>query len=106
VNCGGSVVAQRREVARSADSVQLARALQRLRDGDHVDWLAMLEQLQHRGEDAAVGLAVEVLGMEEVRHLNDGVAVDEDGPEHGLLGIEVLGRQSVDHGWRSLEPGW
>ena len=96
---GGRVVAERGEVARAADRLQLAVALERLRDRDDVYRLAVLEQVQHRREDAAVGLAVEILGVEEVRDLDDRVAVDEDGAEHGLLGVQVLWRQSVDHGW-------
>ncbi len=100
VDGGGRVVAEGGEVAGAADRLELAVALERLRDRDDVDRLAVLEELQHRGVDAAVGLAVEVLRVEEVRDLDDRVAVDEDGAEHGLLGVEVLGRQSVDHGWR------
>jgi hypothetical protein len=45
----------------------------------------MLEETEHRGEDGPVGLAVEVFRVQEIRDLDDGVAVYQDGPEHGLL---------------------
>ena len=99
MNRGRGVVPEGGEVAGSADRLEFGGAFERLGDRDHVDWLAVLEQVQHRGKDAAVGLAIEILRVEEVRDLDDRVAVDEDRPEHGLLGVEILGRQSVDHGW-------
>ena len=72
-------------------------------DGDDVDRLAALEQLEHRLEDLAVRLAVEVRGPQELGDLDDRVAVDEDRAEHRLLGLEALGRQAIDHG--HLEDG-
>ena len=105
VDGGGSVIAERGEVARAADCLQFAIPFQRLRDGDHVYRLAVLEEAEHRREDAAVGLAVEVLGVQEVRHLDDRVAIYQDGAEHGLLRVQVLWRQSVDHGLAGLLSG-
>jgi len=63
VDGGGRVIAELREVARATDRLELARALQRLRDRDDVYRLAMLEEFQHRGVDSAVGLAVEILRL-------------------------------------------
>jgi hypothetical protein len=51
-----------------------------------------------------VRLAVEVLGLEELGDLDDRVTVDEDRPEHGLLGLDGLRRQTIDHG-RAMTPG-
>ena len=75
--------------------------LERLRDGDDVDRLAALEQLEDRGVDPAVRLAVEVGRPQELGDLDDRVAVDEDRAEHGLLGLEALRRQAVDHECRT-----
>ena len=76
-----------------------------LRDGDDVDRLAPLEQLEHRRVDPAVRLAVEVRRAQELRDLDDRVAVDQDGAEHRLLGLETLRRKAVDHAaadsWRT-----
>ena len=59
--------------------------------------LAPLEQVEHDRVDPAVGLPVEVLGLEEVGDLDDRVPVDEDRPEDGLLGLDGLRRQAIDH---------
>ena len=67
-------------------------SLERLRHGDEVHRLAPLEQLQHRAEDAPVGLPVEVLRAQEFRDLDDRLAVDQDRAEHRLLGLEAMGR--------------
>ena len=39
-----------------------------------------------------VGLAIEVLRPQELGDLDDGIAIDEDRAEHGLLGFETLRR--------------
>ena len=65
----------------------------------------MLEERQHRREDSRVSLAVEVLGVQEIGDLDDRVSIDEDRAEDGLLGIQVLWRQSIDHGWVLLRGG-
>jgi hypothetical protein len=92
VDGGGSVVAESGKVSGAAHRLQIVVAFQGLGDGDDVYRLAMLEELEHGAEDAAVGLAVEILGVQEVRHFDDGVAVDQDGAQHGLLGVHVLWR--------------
>ena len=87
-----------RQVGSAADRLELLAPLERLRDRDDVDRLAPLEQVEDRGVDAAVGLAIEVLRPQELGDLDDGIAVDEDRAEHGLLGFETLRRQAIDHG--------
>ena len=62
-----------------------------------LDRLAPLEQVQDRRVDPAVGLAVEVFRPQELGDLDHGIAIDEDGAEHGLLGLEALRRKAVDH---------
>ena len=59
-----------------------------------------------RRVDPAVGLAVEVGRAQELGDLDDGVAVDQDRAEHGLLGLETLGRQAVDHARQDSNGGW
>ena len=56
----GREVDEARQVGRAADLVQATLALQRLADGDDVDRLAALVELEDRGVDGAVVLAVEV----------------------------------------------
>ena len=92
VDGGGRLVRQAGEVGAAADRFELVASLERLRHGDDVDRLAALEQLEDGRVDRGVGLPVEVLGSQELRDLDDRVAVDEDGAEHGLLGLEALRR--------------
>jgi len=74
-------------------------------DRHEVDRFAPLEQLEHRPVDVRVGLAVEVLGPEELGDLDDRFAVDKDRTEHGLLGFEALWWQAIDHGAAGLQLG-
>ncbi len=97
VDGGRRLVAQARQVGPAAHGFEVLAALERLRHGDDVDRLAALEQVEDRGIDAAVGLTVEILGPQELGDLDDGIAVDEDGAENGLLGFETLWRKAVDH---------
>ncbi len=95
---GRGLVGEAREVRPSADRLELLAALERLGDRDDVDRLAPLEQVEHRGVDDPVRLAVEVFRAEELGDLDDRVAIDQDRAEDGLLGFEALGRKTVDHG--------
>ena len=104
---GGRLVGQAREVGPAADRLELFLALERLGHRHDVDGLAPVEQLQDRGVDPGVRLAVEVLRTQELRDLDDGIAIDEDRPEHGLLGFKTLRRKAVDHGVAGLRlVGW
>ena len=104
VDGGRRLVREAGQVGAATDRLELVAPLERLGDGDDVDRLAPLEQVEHRRVDAAVGLPVEVLGAQELGDLDDRVAVDEDGAEHGLLGFETLRRQTIDH--RQDSDGW
>ena len=95
---GGRLVREAREVGAPADRVELLTPLERLGDGHDVDRLAALEEVEDGRVDPPVGLAVEVLGAEELGHLDDRIAIDEDGAKDRLFGLETLGRQAVDHG--------
>jgi hypothetical protein len=97
VDRGRRLVGKAGEITATADRLELVIALEGLGDRDDVDGLAAFEQLEDRGKDRPVGLAIEVGRAQELRHFDDGVAVDEDGAQHGLLGLEALRRQTIDH---------
>jgi hypothetical protein len=104
---GRRLVAQAGEVRAAADLLELVRSLEHLRHGHDVDRLPALEQIEHRREDQAVRLPVEVVRAEELGDLDHGVPVDEDGAENGLLGLEALGRKAIDHAGRTpAARGW
>ena len=93
------LLGERREVAAAADRLEVAGPLERLGDRDDVDRLAALPEVDHRAVDRPVRLAVEVDRAKDVGDLDDGVAVDQEGAEDGLLGLEALGRKAVEgHG--------
>ena len=77
-------------------SSRLSLPLEDLADGDDVDRLAPLVEIQDGGVDGAVVLAIEVVRLEELRDLDDRVLVDEQGTQDRLLGLDGLGRQTVD----------
>ena len=105
VDGGRGLVRQARQVRAAADGLELVRPLERLGDGDDVDRLALVEQLEHRGVDRAVRGPIEVLGAEELGDLDDRIAIDEDRPEDGLLGLGALGRKSIDQGTPKMTEG-
>ena len=92
VDRGRRLVRQARQVRPATDRLELLAPLERLRHRDDVDRLAPVEQLQDRRIDPRVGLAVEVLRAQELGDLDDGIPVDQDRAEHGLLGLETLRR--------------
>ena len=98
VDGGRGLVRQARQVRSPADRLELVASFERLGDGDDVDRLALVEQLEHRGVDRPVRRPVEVLRAEELGDLDDRVAIDEDRAEDRLLGLGALGRQSIDQG--------
>ena len=101
VDGGRRLVRQARQVGATADGLELVLALERLGDGDDVDRLAALEQVEDGGVDPAVGLPIEVGRPQELGDLDDRIAVDEDGAEHRLLGLETLRRKTIDHAGRT-----
>jgi len=78
------------EVCRAADLVEqlVPRELDLHRQ--RVDALAALEQRLRRAVHALVLRLVEVVGPEQVRHLEDRVAIDEQRAEDALLRDEVV----------------
>ena len=98
VDGGRRLVRELREIGPAADLLQVLATFERLGDRDEVDRLPPLEELEHRLVDRAVGLAIEVLRLEEFRDLDDRLAIDQDGAQHRLLGFEAVRGQAVDHG--------
>ena len=79
---------------RPADLLELAVLAERLGDRQMVDLPVALVQLHHRREHRAVLLAVEVVGPQVLldQQRVQVALVEQDGAEHGLLGLEVVRR--------------
>jgi hypothetical protein len=73
------------EVGRPADAVELLTSRELDLDGERVDALATLQELVDRVVDALMPRDVEVVGRDQIRDLEDRVAVDEQAAEHVLL---------------------
>ena len=77
---------------RAADCVEVSAALQALRHRDDVGRLAPLVEFDERPPDATVRLPVEVLLGQDVAGALEGLVVEQDPAEHGLLGLDALRR--------------
>jgi hypothetical protein len=92
---GGHGAGQQVDGGATADALEQPALLQVLDERQRVDRLADRVEVEHGLEDQAVGLAVEVLGLEALvddQRRQRGVR-QQHGAEHGLLGFEVLGRR-------------
>ena len=92
---GGHRAGEQVDGGAAADALEQAALLEVLDERERVDRLAHRVEVEHRLEDQAVGLAVEVLGLEALvddQRRQRGVR-QQHGAEHGLLGFEVLGRR-------------
>ena len=85
------------DVGRPADFFNLVRSRQLVLDGDEIHRLAAVGERHHLLEDAAVRIAEEVLGVDDLGGLVEDLVVDENRAEHALLGLEVV-RQGAIHG--------
>ncbi len=94
----------RQEVDRraAADGLEVPGLLEVLDERERVDGLAERVQVEHRLVDAPVALAVEVLRLEPLVDDQGGErgVREQDGAEHRLLRLEVLGRRDR----RAVEP--
>ena len=95
---GGHLLDEVAQVQRTADLVEEALASQRLDGGDRVDGLTVREQRAKRRVDPAVRGPVEVVGLEDLDDVGHRVGREHHRAEHGLLGLEVLGRHAVPAG--------
>ena len=74
----------------AADLVELAALVELVGDGDRVDRLALLVELERGAVDLRVRLAVEVAGVDRRCSRLDRRLRQHHRAQHGLLGIEVL----------------
>jgi hypothetical protein len=102
VHGGRHGVHERGEVCGAADGVELVAAAQLVPQGHQIDRLTLTVEREHRLVDVRVLAAIEVGGLEEVAHPEDGIGVDQDRAEHALLGLDRLWCQLVDAHRRDL----
>ena len=88
-------VDEARDVGDAADVLELRRPRQRFLQRDQVDGVAALVELDHRLEDAAVRVAVEVAGVDDRRGVVERVVAEQDAAEHRALGVEVVRRRAI-----------
>ena len=86
-------------------ALEHALALELGADGDHVDLFAALEQREHAAVDEPVGVAVEVVGGEQLGDRRDRVGIDQHGAEHRLLRLQVVRRQMRTGRWLDALDG-
>ena len=91
----GNAVDERGEVGDSADGFDLFAAVEFLGEGDHVDGAAHGLQVAHAGEDAAMRVEREVVGL-EFGGLVEEQAVEQDGAEDGALGFDAGGKSAFE----------
>ena len=78
VRGGRHALGQLGQVGGAADVLQLVARPQRVGERDQVDRLVALAQVEHRPEDLAVGLAVEVLGDDQLDGAIERRVVEQD----------------------------
>ena len=82
---------------RPADGLQLPLLAQRLAERHGVDRRAALGEIEHRPEDLAMRLTVEVVGPEtDLDRAVAGVVVEEDAAEYEFFRFEVLRRKLTE----------
>ncbi len=84
------------QVRRATNALEPVVAGQLVAQGDEVDGLALGVEGQHGLVDVRVLGAVEIGPVQEVGDLEDGLGVDQDRPEHALLGFDRLGGDAVN----------
>jgi len=98
------------EVGAAADGVEFLAFAEVFGDGDDVDGVADLGEVEHDLVDFAVGVEGEVVGFEEHGGVDDGEGFDEHGAEDGLLGVErgravvVVGVYEAGDGCHAVGP--
>src|SRR6185295_17785975 len=92
VGRGRGLLDQAREGGRAAHLLQGRAPFQLLRHGEQIHRLVALEEREGGVEDLAVPFLVEVGGLEELDRLGQALALQEDRPQHGPLGLQAVGR--------------
>ncbi len=96
----GGVLCQRTQIGQPSRRLQLTDLLQTLGKGDGIERGVALRQLLHGAEDEAVIATVEVLFVKQVGHLIPGIAVQHQAAQHGLFGLDGVGRHLERFGRR------
>ena len=97
----GNAVDERRQIGDAADGFDLFAAVELLGEGDHVNRAAGVLQVAHAGEDAAMRVEREVVGL-EYSGLVEEQTLHQDGAEDGALGVDAGGKtafQSCNRWW-------
>ena len=92
-------VDQRRDVGRAADLVEIARAPELLLQGHQIDGVVALRQLDHLVEDAPVGVAEEIAGVDHLGREVERVIVEQDGAQDRPFGFEIVGQRAIGDGF-------
>ena len=94
VRPGRHALLQPAKIAGAARALEAALPAQLLGKRDDVHRLAALEEVHHGGEDRRVLRGVEVVGLQQLDGLEDGIAIEQQRAEDRLLGLEVLRRHA------------
>jgi hypothetical protein len=84
------------QVGHAADPLQVAGVGEGRGDGDAVGRLSPPVQIQDRVEDRGVHRPIEVVALEDLHHVGDGVLGEQHPAQHALLGGDVLRRRLVE----------
>ena len=83
-------VDERRDVGRTADLIELAGASELLLERHQIDSVAVLGELHHLVENAAMRVPKEILRVDHLGGEVEGVVVQQDRAEHGPFGFEIV----------------
>jgi hypothetical protein len=92
VRGGGNVVDEFGEVGKPPNFARRIPGVQGLGKRQLVDRAAALVKLHHRGEKRPVGALIKVVRPDDLHNVVHQVVVEKDRGEHGLLGLETVGR--------------
>ncbi len=91
----GHGVDQLTDVFLAAGRIELAAAIELVRERDGIDDFAALRDRDHRAEDPAMPLVVEHRVVDVLTGTENGIRVHEHGRDHRLLGLRSAGRSAV-----------
>ena len=78
----GNVLDQRREIAHTADVIELVDRSQRFGDGHYVGRLVVADELHDRVVEQAMGVAVKMIPAQKVGYPVGGAIVEQQTAEH------------------------
>ena len=73
----------------------MAIIFQFVREGDQICGFIPLGEIDQRFVYLVVGLPIEVIGLEDLHHLIDGIIFNEDPSQYRLLRLDILRRKFV-----------